>query len=157
MGKIQPHNLAQFVLTLPTSQFTYSHFAYSHFAYKCVSFRLHMGIRIYMTYKRFQVQDLLWSTTLDDLVGTREFRGQDWLEEAYLLISTDSSIRDVLLTENVKDQWQQKMVYYWEKMPCTHTLLLAKCKLRWMEGCKRFGYVGKVTQKCRQRETYTPK
>ena len=42
------------VLTLPTSQF-----AYSHFAYKCVSFRLHMGIRIYMTYKRFQVQDLL--------------------------------------------------------------------------------------------------
>ena len=26
------------VLTLPTSQF-----AYSHFAYKCVSFRLHMG------------------------------------------------------------------------------------------------------------------
>ena len=62
------------VLTLPTSQF-----AYSHFAYKCVSFRLHMG----MTWKGFQGMtdfDLLWLTTLGDLVGTREFRGQDWLQ-----------------------------------------------------------------------------
>ena len=43
--------------------------------------------------------DLLWSTTLGDLVGTREL----WLEEAQLLISTDSSIGDELLTENVED------------------------------------------------------
>ena len=34
---------------------------------------------------------------------------------------------------------------------------IAKCKLRWIEWCKRFGYVGKVTQKCRQSETYAPK
>ena len=40
----------------------------------------------------------------------------------------------MLWTDNVEDQWQQKMVCYWEKMLCTHTLL-AKCKLRWIEWC----------------------
>ena len=121
------------VLTLPTSQF-----AYFHFAYKCLSFHLERLSRDKTGF------DLLWSTTLGDLVGTREFRGQDWLEEAQLLISTDSSIGDVLLTENVKDQWEQKMVYYWQEMLCTHPLLLAKSKLRWMEWYKKFAYVGKV-------------
>ena len=60
------------------------------------------------------------------------------------------SIWDVLLTEDVKDQWQQKMVYYWEKK-CTHNLP-AKYKLR-------FGHYTE-NQKiwlCRQSETYTLK
>ena len=126
------------VLTLPTSQF-----AYFHFAYKCLSFHLERLSRDKTGF------DLLWSTTLGDLVGTREFRGQDWLEEAQLLILTDSRIRDVLSTENVEDQWQQKMVYYWEKMLCTHTLL-AKCKLSWKSGIKDFVM---YTWLCRQSDT----
>ena len=73
----------------------------SHFAYKCVSFRLHMGS-----------YDLEGLSRIDNTVKTREFREQDWLEEPQSLVSMDSSIGDVLLTENVEDQWQQKMVYY---------------------------------------------
>ena len=56
--------------------------------------------------------DLEGLSRIDNTVKTREFRGQDWLEEPQFLVSMDSSIRDVLLTENVGDQWQQKMVYY---------------------------------------------
>ena len=60
-------------LTLPTSQFAYSHFAYMfHFAYKCVSFRLHMGSYDLEGLSRDKTDfDLLWLTTLGDLVGRR--------------------------------------------------------------------------------------
>ena len=91
--------------------------------------------------------DLLCSTTLGDLVGTREFRGQDWLEEAQLLISMDSSIGDVLLTKNVEDQWQQKMVYYWrENAVQTHlpSQVQAQVDRDLVMHTERFGYVGKV-------------
>ena len=41
-GYLTPITWYRFVLTLPTSQFAYSHFAYMfYFAYKCASFRLH--------------------------------------------------------------------------------------------------------------------
>ena len=56
----------------------------------------------------FKGQDWLWFTLIHN---TGWLRRQDWQEEAQLLILIDSSIGDVLLTENVEDQWQQKMVY----------------------------------------------
>ena len=80
----------------------------SHFAYISVcllSFCLHVTFCLQMciispTYG----YDLEGLSRIDNTVKTREFRVQDKLEELQFLVSMDSSIGDVLLTENVEDQ-----------------------------------------------------
>ena len=129
---------AWLVLNLPTSQFAYSQFAYSHFAYICVSFQLHMGSYDLERLSRDKTDfDLLWSITLDGLVKTKGVQGTRLTRGGPAL---SQQIQSERYYQPNRKCGQQKMVYYWEKMLCTHPLL-AKCKLRWIEGCKWFGHV----------------